>query len=139
MVHALQEARRVLVPQGILIDLRPVCVDVPIEIVLQEGCESAGLVDMSPEIEHDIAADNAIHVLIGSGVLKELKMEYFDFAYYWNTVKDMKADIDERWKNDVILLDEVVQQAQILFRKHNADGRVRIRVRMKLAKFEKQS
>ena len=33
MVHALNEAWRVLVDHGIMIDVRPLCVDVPLEIV----------------------------------------------------------------------------------------------------------
>ena len=136
-MHALQEGRRVLRPRGILIDLRPMSVDVPLEIVSEEGCESAGIMDMSPGIESDIQADNAVQTVVGSGDFKELSLETFTLAYYWKTVEDMKADVDDLWKDDVNLRDEVAQQARILFSRH-PDSRVRIRIRRRLARLEKQ-
>lgn len=138
MVHALHEAWRVLVPQGILIDLRPYCVDVPLEILSKEGIESAGLVDMSPDIVDDQAADAAISAVVGEGIFNELMSDYFDFAYYWNSVEEMMVDWDEKWKDNTILPEEVVQQASILYQKHDARARLRVRIRMKLVKFGKQ-
>jgi hypothetical protein len=137
MVHALYEARRVLVPQGILIDLRPHCVAAPLEIVFEKSFESAGLVDMSLNIAHDLAADKAISIGVREGVIKELRSEYFDIAYYWNSVNEMVADIDENWKEDVILPEEVVRRASILYKKHHAHARLRIPLRMKQVTFEK--
>jgi hypothetical protein len=137
MVRALQEAWRVLILHGILIDLRPLCVDVPLEIVTPSGSESAGLVDMSPEIDLDIASDTAIQVVIYDGLLKKRKQEYFDFAYYWSSVREFKADLDKRWRDEIILPGEVLKQARVIFKKHQDSGRVRIRLRMTLAKFTK--
>jgi hypothetical protein len=137
MVHALQEAWRVLVPGGIMIDLRPLCIDVPLEILTPAGSESAGLVDMSPDIDKDIASDTAIQTVIRDGLYEIVKQEYFDFAYYWNTVREFKADLDERWKDEVILPIEVLKQARAMFKKHREGARVRIRIRMTLAKFTK--
>ena len=138
MVHALQEAWRVLAPNGILIDVRPLCVDVPLEIVTPAGRESAGLVDMSPEIDKDIASDAATQVVVRDGLYNKIKQKYFDFAYYWNTVREFKADMDERWKEDVILSDEVLKQARTMCKKKRDGARVRIRIRMMLATFTKQ-
>ena len=137
MVHALQEAWRVLAPGGVMIDVRPLCVDVPLEILTPAGSESAGLVDMSPEIDKDIASDAAIQAVIGDGLYKMVEQEYFDFAYYWNSIREFKADLDERWKDEVILPIEVLKQARALFKKQQDDARLRIRIRMKLAKFTK--
>ena len=138
MVHALYEAWRVLVPQGILFDLRPLSNDMPLEILFSGGCESAGLVDLSPDIEHDIAADQAINIAVSEGIFKELKSEVFDYRYYWNNVEEMKADLDEEWKDDVILPDEVLQRAFFLFNNHPGQSRVRFPLQMKLGKFVKQ-
>jgi hypothetical protein len=137
MVHALQEARRVLVSHGTLIDLRPYCVEGPLEIITSSGCEAAGLVDMSLSHDHDIAADNAIQTVLQEEVFKEMKKEFFDFAFYWESVDDMKADMDDRWKEDVILADEVLQQAHLLFDRTFEPARVRLRMQMKLTNFEK--
>jgi hypothetical protein len=137
MVHALQEAWRVLVPRGLLIDLRPISVDVPLEIITPAGYESAGLLDLSPGIKYDIAADDALQVILRDESFKELQVENFDSAYYWNTIPEMKAYMDDKWKDDLIIPDAVLQQAQLLFDRHLDQGRVRLRLRMKLGEFEK--
>jgi hypothetical protein len=138
MVHALHEAWRVLVPQGILIDLRPYSIDVPLEILYKEGNESAGLIDLSPGIVANRAADEAITSVVHEGTFKELKSEYFDFAYYWNSVEDLLVDWNEKWKDEAILPDEVVERAAILCKKYDFRARVRVQIRMKLAEFVKQ-
>jgi hypothetical protein len=138
MVHALKEAHRVLVPQGIMIDVRPLSVDVPLEIIYKDGSESAGMIDMSPDIDNDIAADKAIESVLKERIYKESSKEYFDFAYYWKTIKDMEDDLDEFWKDDVILPDQVIQQARLLFNKRRPQTQIRVGVRMKLGKYEKQ-
>jgi hypothetical protein len=137
MVHALQEAWRVLVSGGILIDLRPICIDVPLEIIAPSGSESAGLVDMSPETDKDIASNTAIQSVINDGIYKKELQESFDFAYYWNTIRELTADLDERWKDEIILPKEVLKQGRVLYKKHPEGARVRIRIRMTLAKFTK--
>jgi hypothetical protein len=138
MVHALKEAHRVLLPQGIMIDVRPLSVDVPLEIIYRDGSESAGMIDMSPDIDNDIAADKAIESVLKERIYKESSKEYFDFAYYWKTIKDMEDDLDEFWKDDVILPDQVIQQARLLFNKQRPKTQIRVGVRMKLGKYEKQ-
>ncbi len=137
MVHALEEAWRVLVSRGILVDLRPLCIDIPLEILSPAGSESAGLVDMSPDIDKDIAAEAATQAVVRDGYYKELKRETFDFAYYWNTVREFKADLDERWKDEVILPADVLKRALAMYKKLGDTARVRIRIRMLLAKFAK--
>jgi hypothetical protein len=137
MVHALEEAWRVLVSRGILVDLRPLCIDIPLEILSPAASESAGLVDMNPDIDKDIAAEAATQAVVRDGFYKELKRETFDFAYYWNTVREFKADLDERWKDEVILPADVLKRARAMYKKHGDTARVRIRIRMLLAKFAK--
>lgn len=137
MVHALNEAWRVLIPRGIMIDLRPLSIDTSLDIIFKEKSESAGIVDMSPDIEDDIAADHAIESVIKEGIYKGLSTECFELTYYWKTVKGMMADYRERWKNDVIIEENVVRRGYELFRKHRPHSKVRLLMHMKLAKFEK--
>jgi hypothetical protein len=137
MVHALHEAWRVLLPKGILIDLRPLCADAPLEIVFTGGCELAGPVDMSPEIADEIAADQAIESVVKEELFKKFRLDFFDFAYYWNTIEDMLEDMDEYWQGEVILRAGVVRRARGLFKKRQPQARVRLQVRMKLEKFER--
>jgi hypothetical protein len=139
MVHALSEARRLLAPAGTLIDLRPLCVDVPLEIVSPSGSQSAGLVDLSPDIEDDIAADNTFQEAVAGGNLKQVRLETFDFAYYWDTLREMKTDFEENWKDEAILREEVLRQARRLFRSHRPRPRLRLRIRMQLAAYRLQA
>jgi hypothetical protein len=137
MVHALKEAYRVLSPQGIMIDVRPLSVDVPLEIIYEGGSDSAGMLDLSPDLKLDIAADRAIESVLGDGLYQESFTERFDFAYYWKTLNDIEEDLQEFWKDDVNVPDGVLQQACILFKKRRPQTRIRVGVQMKLSKYIK--
>jgi hypothetical protein len=137
MVHALHEAWRVLVPKGLLIDLRPYNVDAPIEVVSREAVEPAGLADTSLDTVHDEAAEIAISTIMQEGIIRELKLEYFDQNYYWNSVKGMLADVDERWKDDMVIPEVVLRRATILYKKHHGHARLRLRFHTKLVVYEK--
>jgi hypothetical protein len=139
MVHALKEAHRVLVMQGTMVDVRPLSVDVPLEIIFQGGREPAGIVDMSPDRDLDIAADRAIESVLSEHLYRESSVDYFDFAYYWKTIKGMMDDLDEYWKGDVIVSEQLIQQARMLFNKKRPQTRLRVGVQMKLGKYIKQS
>lgn len=137
MVHALNEAWRVLVPQGNMIDVRPLSIDVPLEIIFKGGRESAGMVDMSPDLKYDIAADKAIDIVLDEAIFREIKVEYFDFALYWKTFHGMMADFEDRWKDEIILADEVIQRAKSLYKERRPKVKFRLGMRMKLGKYEK--
>ena len=138
MVHALKEAWRVLVPHGIMIDVRPLSIDVPLEIAFEGGTESAGDIDLSPEIDKDIAADQAIETVIKDRIYKEIYVEYFDFEYYWKTLKGMEEDIEEYWKDEVVIPEQVSRRAHMLFNERRPRSRIRVALRMKLGKYERQ-
>jgi hypothetical protein len=139
MVHALKEAYRILVPHGTMIDVRPLSVDVPLEIIYQGGRESAGMMDMSPDIELDIAADRAIESVLIDKLFTEISTELFDFPFFWKTIKSMQEDLEEFWKDDVIVPEEVFQHARISLRKRRPQTQMRVGVQMKLSKYEKHS
>jgi hypothetical protein len=138
MVYSLNEAWRVLIPQGEMIDLRPLSINAPLDIVFKGKNEFAGIVDTSPGIEHDIAADHAIEEVVNKDIFNELFVEHFTIAYYWKTVRGMVADIRKRWKDDVILEKNVIKNAYELFTRHRHFAQVRILLQMKLARYEKQ-
>jgi hypothetical protein len=138
MVHALDEARRVLVPQGILIDLRPYCVEVSLELIFEAGMESIAMLDSSSSKPDDLAADKAFESAAQAGIFKELKLEYFYHAYYWNSVEDFLVDYEEKWKDDIVLPRKVIRKASSLYGKHPAGARLRARIRSKLVVYEKQ-
>ncbi len=138
MVHALREAWRVLLPQGIMIDLRPLCADAPLEVVFTGGSALAGQVDQSPGIAHEVAADQAIESVVREEIFERSQLVFFDFAYYWDSVADMLADMDEYWKGDVIVPAAAIRRARALFKKYQPQARIRLREPMKLEKFVKR-
>ena len=137
MVHALREVWRILIPHGIIIDLRPICVDVPLLILTSDGWKSAGLVDRGLERVNDIASDRALRIMIHDGLFKRIKREYFNFNYYWNNLNDLKTDVEGSWKEDVILSKKNWQRARQLFINGIEKNRIRIPIRMKIDKFQK--
>lgn len=137
MVHALNDAHRVLVQHGTMIDVRPYSIDVPLEIISRGGSESAGMIDMSPDIELDKAADRAIVTGLSENLFQEVSKEWFYFAYYWRTFRDMKVDLDEYWKDEVIIPDEVFKRAWLLLKTRQPERQIRVGIKMKLAKYEK--
>jgi hypothetical protein len=138
MVHALDEAWRVLVPQGTMVDLRPLCLDAPVDVRYREKNEFAGIIDMSPDIADEIAADKAVKGVVSGGLFAELSVERFEIAYYWKTVKGMMAELHTRWMDDIIIDESVIRNAYELFARHRGDKKVRIRLQMKLAKYGKR-
>ncbi len=138
MVYALKEAWRVLVRQGVMIDLRPLCLDAPIDVLFKEKIECAGMADMSPDLEHEIAAQRAIETVVNAGLFDGLSVERFELAYYWASVRGMMAEIRARWLDDVIIDDRVIHRAYELFGAHRRQKKVRLLFQMHLAKYEKQ-
>jgi hypothetical protein len=138
MVHALEEAWRILVTCGLLIDLRPIGVNAPLEVVFPGGCELAGQVDLSPGHPAVMDADKAIRTALERGIFSEIDRDYFDYAYYWKTARDVIEDMDERWTGDAILPDEVIRKAGVFMKKHQKkQPQVRMRVHERLVKYEK--
>lgn len=137
MVHALQEVWRVLKPLGMVIDLRPISVDVPLWILTLSGWKSAGLVDQLPDRIYDIAADRAMRSMVHAGLLIRLQQKYFGINYYWNNLKDLKTDIEGRWKEDLIISKEVWRQARLLFKNGSGLRRIRIHFRKKITVYQK--
>jgi hypothetical protein len=138
MVHALKEAWRVLAPLGIMMDIRPLSIDTPLELIIGEVRELAGIVDMSPDLKYDILADQAIETVNKEGIFIEKQVDYFDYVYYWKTFHGMMADFEERWKDEIIIPEEVINKAQQLYKESRPTGMLRLGMRMKSGKYEKR-
>ncbi len=138
MVHALKEAWRVLRRGGLLIDLRPLSVDVPLLILTRNGWESAGMPDQSPDRVHERAADQAIRRGLQEGLFVKAKQKYFVVNYYWNELKELKAFAEGPWKGSLIISKDIWQQAKQLLRNGSGARRVRIFFRKKITVYQKK-
>lgn len=139
MVHALGEIHRILKPNGILIDLRPVEENWSVEVVSSAGWQAAGrLNDMPIGLADDEAAFKAMKEAESLGWFSRDKDGDFAFFYYWDSPSDMKKYIDEEWADFEKMDDDLLQKVRSLWAVANADAQVRIRVKMWIAAWAKR-
>jgi len=131
MVHALDEIRRTLKPDGTLIDLRPVESNWSVEIASSMGYQLAGsLNDMPTGLADDEAAFKAMREVESRRWFIKEKEEEFFFFYYWDTPSEMKEFIETEWEDFEKLEEDVFQKTKSLWVSANADARIRVRVKM---------
>lgn len=138
MVHALDEIRRTLKPNGILIDLRPVESNWSVEVSSSTGQQVAGrLNDMPMGLADDEAAFHAMREVESRGWYIKEKEEEFAFFYYWDTPSEMKEFMEAEWEDFEKMEDEVYLKVKSLWSQANADARVRVRVKMLITRWKK--
>jgi hypothetical protein len=139
MVHALDEIRRVLKPNGVLIDLRPVEANWSVEVVSSAGWQAAGrLSDLPVALEDDEAAFHAMREAASRDWYVKKNEKEFGFFYYWDTPSEMKQFMDEEWEDFEKMEDHVYQKAGSMWASANADARLRVRVNMLITLWEKR-
>ncbi len=138
MVHALNEIHRVLAPGGILIDLRPLTGQWPIEVASRREVKEAGRVnDLPVGVEDDQAANETIAQAASQKLFVKEREEFFPFFYYWDSPSEMQQFIEEEWE-DWASIDEVVgKNIRSLWAVADADARLRIRLKMMIARWKK--
>lgn len=140
MVHALSEIHRVLKPNGTLLDLRPLEDSWSVEIVSSAGWQVSGrLNDLSVGVEDDEAANQAMREVQSRGWFIQKKMEEFPYFYYWDTPSEMKEFIATEWEDMEKIDEDVYRKTASMWASSNADARVRVRVKMWMALWEKKT
>lgn len=138
MVHALQEAWRVLIPEGILIDIRPLAESWPIEVVTARGATETGRVNDLPEqINADVASNKAMRVVESRGWFRREQEELFPFFYSWDTPSEMDEFIADDWADFIELSEETRQATRAAWATSDADSRVRVRMKVLISRWRK--
>ncbi len=138
MVHALNEIRRVLVPDGIILDLRPLLDRWPVEVAWHAGNREVGrAVDLQEPLSDDAAANAAMRALMDTGDLKREREELFPLFYYWDAPKEMQAYIADEWSDVIRVEDKVWQELGTSWATANAEARVRLRMKMLITRYRK--
>lgn len=139
MVHALDEIRRVLVPGGILIDIRPLadrwCVEVE---SAREVKETARVDDLPEQVNADVASNAAMQEAEARGWFRREREEFFPFFYSWDTPGEMEEFIAEEWSDFVGLSEKARQATRAAWATGDADSRVRVRVKILITKWRLQ-
>jgi SAM-dependent methyltransferase len=138
MVHALDEIRRTLKPNGILIDLRPVEDNWSVDVVSSAGWQASGrLSDLPAAVDDDEAAFRAMREAESIGWYVKEKEKDFDFFYYWDTPSEMKKFMESEWEDFEKLEESVYRKTSSLWVSAGADARVRVRVKMSITRWKK--
>src|SRR5512142_1358968 len=129
MVHALSEIHRVLVPNGTLIDMRPLGDRWPVEVISTRGFkETARAVDLPDQLNADVASNEAMREAESRGWFKREQEEFFPFFYTWDTPSEMEEFISEEWTDFAELSEEAKKATRSAWALGDADSQVRIRV-----------
>jgi hypothetical protein len=138
MVHALSEIRRVLVADGVLIDLRPLLDRWNLEVSWTGGYHEAGrATDLAEPRADDAAANAAIEEQTASGRFRLEAQESFPLFYYWDTPKEMEAYLAEEWSDVISVEGSVWRDLRSSWASAGADARVRIRMKMLISRLRK--
>lgn len=136
MVHALSEIRRTLIPNGILIDLRPVLDHWQIEVVsAREIRETGRMQDFPLGLADDEAANHSMAQAVENKWFVREQEEFFPFVYSWDTPKEMEEWIEEEWEGFIALDEEPKQATRSAWALADGDARVQVRVKMLIARW----
>ena len=138
MVHALDEIKRVLVPNGLLIDLRPLADHWRVEVAsLREIRRTGHVTDLPEQTNGDVASTEAMQVVEQRRWFQREQEELFPFIYSWDTPSEMEEFVNDDWQ-DFIELDEDTKRAtRSAWAIADADSRVRIRMNVLIARWRK--
>ena len=136
MVHALEEIRRVLVPEGILIDIRPLMDRWQVEVTSMREIRQTGRVQDFPiGLADDEAANRAITQASETRWFSSSKQDFFSYCYSWDTPTEMEEWIDTEWEDFVAMDEETKRATRSAWALGDGDARVRLQVKMWIARW----
>jgi len=136
MVHALAEIRRVLVPEGILIDIRPLSDRWSVEVVSARGVKETGRVDdFAQQLNADQASNQAMNEVESRGWFRREQEDFFLFFYSWDTPSEMEEFISDDWSDFIGLSEEARQATRSAWAIGEADSRVQIAVKISITRW----
>jgi hypothetical protein len=137
MVDALAEIRRVLVPDGVLIDLRPILDRWPVEVIsTREVRETGRMQDFPIGLADDAAANRAIAQASTSGWFTREREDFFSYDYIWDTPRELEEWIVEEWQDFIDLDEEAKRATRSAWAIGDADARVQLKVKMLITRWK---
>src|SRR6188474_3204567 len=138
MVHALREARRVLVQDGALIDTRPVTVPTVIEVSVRDRWIAVFELDGSPGLADDEAVRRAIESVVSSGDMVLEAHASFVSMLYWDSAAELYAQAKEiRFRRFVTPSDDDLAKVEELMREGGGEARIRLQDQMIVERYRR--
>jgi len=136
-VHALEEIQRVLAPDGILIDLRPLADNWRVEVVsLREVKKTGRVVDLPNQTNGDAASNETMQAVEKRGWFKREEEELFPFVYSWDTPSEMEEFVSDDWGDFIELEEDTKRATRSAWAVADGDSRVRIRMNVMIARWK---
>jgi hypothetical protein len=136
MVHALDEIRRVLLADGIMIDLRPLQDRWHIEVTSGREVRETGRVQDYPSLlADDEAANRAMARAAANGWFTREQEEVFPYYYSWDTPSEMEEWVETEWQDFLTLSEDARRATRSVWSLADADARVQIRAKMLITRW----
>jgi len=103
MVDALRLARRLLTPDGLLIDLHPSASNETVEV----GDRVTGFVDAGAALRRHAAAPHALEAAVFDRLFSVVATRTFDFFTYGDSIDELRDYIVENWRDTTLAADTV--------------------------------
>ena len=127
-----------LVPEGTLVDLRPLADRWRVEVASSALIQETGRVNDLPEqVSGDVAANQAMQEAEARGWFRREAEEHFPFFYSWDTPSEMEEFVEEDWEGFIELGDEARRKTRSVWALADADSRVRIRLNILISRWRK--
>ena len=137
MVHALNEIRRILVPGGVLIDIRPLADRWRIEVGSADRFKETGRVhDLPVQVNADTASTETMKEVESRGWFQREQEAFFAFLYSWDTPSEMEEFVAEDWYDFAALSEEAKRATRSAWAIADADSRVQVRVNILIARWK---
>jgi hypothetical protein len=138
MVHALEEVKRVLRSNGVMIDLRPITEDWHVQIASAREKRSVGTVEAHPEDqESDRQANAAVEKAAGDRWFQRRGEDLFNYNYYWDSPVEMQEYVEEEWSDWVDVSPEVWANVRAAWAVADADARLLVETKMLITRWQR--
>ena len=132
MVHALQEIRKLLKPNGALIDIRP---NGELNEFIRphqdgDGEHFIGYMHESDDYIEYRQAEEAVQEVVAAGLFWIEKAGEFEFRIHADSFAELKTHLDETW-SDSIITEQVIVEAERLDNEYGV-GKVFLRERVRI-------
>lgn len=135
MVHALSEARRVLVPSGRLIDLRPTMRNRRVELDLAGATLFLGEIDSTCTFSDHVAANDALDAALSAGDIRLEHRAAFPYVTDLDSLADLR-EFEAGFRRSV-MPESIFQQIAVFTADETADYLIRIRRELQIARYRK--